>query len=50
VCRVQAAIQNATTLEEVQALERSLQEGKLPSSSTTTTTTTQTTDSMEEAA
>jgi hypothetical protein len=45
---VQAAIQNATTLEEVQALERSLQDGKLPS--LTTTTTTQTTDSMEEAA
>lgn len=48
--QIRAAIQNATTLEEVQALERSLQEGKLPSSSTTTTTTTQTTDSMEEAA
>jgi hypothetical protein len=46
--RLQAAIQNATTLEEVQALERSLQEGKLPTSTTTTSTTT-TTDNMEEA-
>jgi U2 small nuclear ribonucleoprotein A' len=46
--QIRAAIQNATTLEEVQALERSLQEGKLPTSTTTTSTTT-TTDNMEEA-
>jgi U2 small nuclear ribonucleoprotein A' len=45
--QIRAAIQNATTLEEVQALERSLQEGKLPSTQTQESKTTA--DNMEEA-
>jgi U2 small nuclear ribonucleoprotein A' len=43
--KIKAAIQKANTIEEVQALERSLQEGKLVSSESK-----QSTDNMEEAA